>query len=69
MSVKMRAAGWTMSSSCSCRDGISKGGQKAPEKAGTHLHDGGTVVSDCLLAILVDEQQVAAIGPEGALDG
>ena len=28
----------------------------------TNLHDGGTVVCDSLFAILVDEQQVAAIG-------
>lgn len=34
-----------------------------------HLHDGRAVVCDGLPAILVDHEHVAAIGPEGGLDG
>ena len=33
------------------------------------LHDGGAVVGDGLSAILVDQQQVTAVGAERALDG
>lgn len=34
-----------------------------------HLHNGGTVVGNSLSAILINHQQVAAIGTESGLDG
>lgn len=35
----------------------------------SNLHDGGTIVGDGLLAILIHHQQVSAIGAKGRLDG
>jgi hypothetical protein len=62
MSVRMRAAGWTMSRSCHVSLAVSLWGA-------TNLHDGGAVICDGLPAVGVDEEKVPTIGPERALDG
>lgn len=69
MSTRIRAAGWTISRSYS-------GAQvrfwelvkyKDDAEKETHLHDGGAVVGNSLLAILVNHQEVTSVGAQRGL--